>query len=712
MSERGPMLGIGELVYDHVFAIARGKTTYIGSRGGGSVFNLLANQAAVGGRAIAIGVGGHDWFGESAKDELKEIGVDTSNLNLLKGKRTRVIFEVHPERQESSFESPRKLFSIVCPICRSRIPENELARLRQKEVATAKAWPRASFICFDRLTKERIEIARTCRLRGISTALDLGRIGYLRFFPAAQIVAALGAFDFVLCPLRVASSIARRAGFVKIEDLCLAGPRLAMFVTKGSQGMTVYDARFETGVRVTELPPTKCAEVIDDAGAGDAFLAKVLSTLASRERSELEREGDDHVRMDEVAARAVSELGPVLSAYGARGHIKIEQSLFNANPIQQFEGVEIETIRQKIGTTDPCPFCGTDSNKSLLRRARTPSRIGAKSNLALLLRRMFFVVERKDAIEKCRRVLECEGTAYAIGTGGSYPVASFLSLLFNRHGKLFTQAIRPLDYIRTARTTDCVLVISYSGKTEDCAQAIARAVELNVQKIVLVTGATNPKLAGLLRRNRDDVISFGRTPKNGSGPGRERGFVSIAGTVAPCTLWTAAVVKSLEMTQLAANLNSVNEKTLQAAASRLAEALENEELIAVLGGGLAWPAMLDLESKFVESGVGKIQLHEIKDFSHGRFVSLLTRGHDTMPVVCLAVGRWHGYEKLLMKKLDRGRTFLALNSHNEDVLGALELLVQTQFLAQFCADAVGRDISRPESIPESGLTLYRWKGRL
>jgi len=56
----GSIVGCGELIYDHVFIASPRSLTYYGSRGGGSVFNLLANIAVLGGKASAVGVAGSD----------------------------------------------------------------------------------------------------------------------------------------------------------------------------------------------------------------------------------------------------------------------------------------------------------------------------------------------------------------------------------------------------------------------------------------------------------------------------------------------------------------------------------------------------------------------------------------------------------------------------------------------------------------------------
>lgn len=712
MPERPFIVGVGELVYDHVFVSRHDGLRYFGSRGGGSVFNLLANVASWGGRAAAIGVAGKDWFGEAAKMELHQLGVDASRVTLLPRRCTRVIFEtLHMERERFLKSDGRHDFSATCLLCLSAADQKSLARIRKEEITLAEECLDASFFCFDRLTNERVGLARIARQKGITSVLDLGRIGYLRYFPATQIVAALNSFDILLCPVRVAVSLARRAGYNSVEDLARVGPQFAMFVSNGPAGMTVYDTREGFETEPTEMGPAVCDEVIDDAGAGDAFLASILLDLGRWQTAGGPPRDLKTNVLVEIARRAVSRLGPVLSVQGARGHLRIDRECIQTRVPLQWAGLPLEQIRISLDRVEPCPFCGACGPKAPARPRPKPIRAGAKTNIGLLLRRVFFVVERKDAIKQCQEILTKVGTAYTVGTGGSYSVAVFLSALLSQHGRLFAQAIRPFDYIRAARVSDYLLVITYSGASEDCAEAIGRALELGVKTIVLITGAVAPELARLLRRNQDVVISFGRPGKSG-GSQRERGFVSIAGTVAPCALWTAAAMGSLEMTRFATSLEVNGGLDLEEAARRIAKPLRERKNVAVLGGGLAWPAMVDMESKFTEGGLGNLQIHEMKDFSHGRFVSLLGFEHGETPVVCLGVGAWHAYERVVLRMLERRRAFAAISTKHSGILGALELLIRVQFFAQLCGEALEKDISRPSAIPHHGLKLYRWKGGL
>jgi len=238
---------------------------------------------------------------------------------------------------------------------------------------------------------------------------------------------------------------------------------------------------------------------------------------------------------------------------------------------------------------------------------------------------------------------------------------------------------------------------------------IIRASDMGVSQIVLITGAVNPKLGISLRRPQDCLISYGRPTAGSNHTPRERGFVSIAGTVAPCALWTTAVANPVEMMELARELQVDKDIDLLGQIDLLVEAVKKGQTIPVFGGGLAWPAMYDLESKFVEGDLGVIQLHEVKDFSHGRFITVMGPKQRDTPILFFCVGQLYEYEKFLLRTLKDQHTIITISSNKMGILGALELLVRVQFLAQIIGEALGKDISRPDPIPDAGLKLYRWK---
>lgn len=690
--------GLGELTYDHIFVREGDEVRYVTSRGGGTLANVLVNITSRGGKAEAICATGDDIFGHTALNELQGLGVATRYVALRPRRRTRLIYEViHNIDGVTSHD-----FSMTCPACGSRSADSHFARLDTTD-ASAIRGSEVSILVTDRMTNERLTAARTARVRGALTVLDLGRLGYLRYYPVSYILSGLRCFDVASMPRTVAESIVNRAQLNSLEDLLRVGPRQCALITDGPNGMAVLE-KAGSQIRRVQIGAPHCDRVIDDSGAGDALLASILRAISwGTSTAQTVRS------WSRLAHEACAELPEILTAYGARGHIPRPHK----SAIQHLvalEGLPLQTIRQHTGS-ELCPFCYVVQPLAP-RMKRSGFKVGARSNVKELFRRTFFAIERRDAVAKCTDLLnQAEGTAYVVGTGGSYPVAMFLAVVFAQHSRIFARPMRPYDYLKAAGQSTFVFVLSYSGSTADC-RAVIDAAHKRGASVILVTGAARPRLAESLRGFHDCVISY--APKRGAKAGpRERGFVSIAGTVAPCALWTAAVTGGAAMTRLAEELQLEREHWQKQDTSSLSKAIATSGRVAVFGSGFAWPSVVDFESKFTEAGVARVEVHEAKDFSHGRFVSLLTETDPRTPVVMLGVGRWTRYEVLLFKTLSaKKRTVWRIKAKNIGIEGALELLMRMQFIAQKCGEDLGRDISRPTRIPPAGLALYRWSAAL
>lgn len=699
--------GYGELVFDHVFVKdILGWIRYEKSRGGGSLWNILADLSSLGIHTIAVGVGGDNAFGQLARSELDQLGVDVSRLHLVSSKWTRIIFELLAETAEPS-TLPRHTFSARCLVCRETIPQQQLVRITGVLNHPEMDWASINILCMDRLTKNRMAVVDEAHAHGVTTVLDLGRIGYLRYVPAVQTIGYISMFDVVLMPWAVAKSLRRRARLKAISNLLDIGLMSILCVTCGELGMTIYvkdsDGKLRTIKILGQIPPVR----LDSAGAGDCFLSRFISGLLQHRVLKQPMEGSTVLveAVNEAGREAIKAVEGVLKTYSARGHLPFPRTDVAAYELASFRRKSLNFLQNRLKTLDRCPFCGLTrglGKKTIGHRRSKP--IGSRGNVAQLLRRMFFSTERDEAVKQCQQLLQSpKKTAYIVGTGGSFSAATFIALLMSKECRIFAQPIRPYDYIRTAATSDCLIVVSHSGSTKDCAAAIEHAKYLGVSRIALVTRVPHAKLAELLRRE-DSVIAYGRQ-------GPERGFVSIAGTVCPCALWTTAVVGAKSMVKLA-QLVEKKVNGSEDAISALTATLQSCGILNVFGSGLAWPAMIDVESKFVEGGLGTAHLHESKDFSHGRFIRVFDEARSGDAKLLIRVGRKSSYEDTLAKTLGKIGPLIPVISENDGVLGALEVLIEVQFIIQKLGEALGIDISRPKKIPAEGLRLYRWKQQL
>jgi len=696
----------GELVFDHIFISSPDvETRYSHSRGGGSLWNLLANLASWDVPVQAFAACGDDVFGKAAAQELANLGVHTEGIFSIPRKRTRLIFEKLSLTSDAS-EIPFHKFTDVCFVCGRSIERHHRADADDIPRDAIMNMEDLALICLDRLTSRRLDLVLEAREKGILSLLVLGRVGDLRYMPVVSIARRLSEFDIVSMPEAVCKSVEKRLRLGSIGEIIREIGRPSLIcVTKAEKGLTLHVGQDGREPATLNIPGVRPVNYVDTAGAGDYFLAHFLHQLWSNGLlyARSKRCFLDHRTTEKAAQEALAGIEACLSSLGARGHLKRPRLMRDQHGYLKWRETDLAQIQEDLGSADTCPFCL--QGKGAEKRRCSPRMSQSRRNVSSLLQKTLFVIEQTKAVEQCQNLMkEMKGkTAYVVGTGGSFPSAVFIGTLMSREAHVFAQALRPFDYIRQAVRSECLVVVSHSGRTWDCGQAIKHAYRLGVRQVVLVTGSTKPTLKSLLR-SKSQIVSYGWKSE-------ERGFVSIAATVCPCALWVAAASTPMTILRMT---NRLAEKT-----NGLTSALDlfrgfsggdaPPAIVEVLGGGWAWPAMLDIESKFAEGKLGTVRLHESKDFSHGRFISVLHPGQG-QPRILITVGRPTEYEKVLRTILHRAGNLVSIESKSSGMFGALEALIEVQFLIQRIAEDRGIDISRPGIRDyKDGLRLYHWR---
>jgi fructoselysine-6-P-deglycase FrlB-like protein len=692
---------VGELFLDHLFVEEDGVLRYRGSCGGGTSASALANWTPKQ-NATALGALGDDDFAVVVEHDLGKLKIILDALTR-RGHRSHTRFQINRPLGGGLLGRVKHQFTTACPVC-GRPDQNSVARIGDQLPQLLDAAADSDMLFLDRLSQPGGRAATRAKRRGVRTVAILDRHDYLRFIPVAEALAHLRAFDLVVMSRPVARSLARRAGVNDASELMPGGLKALAVVADDEGRVDVFDAMHRRQPQHQRLHL--------ESGGGDN--AGVLEAIAGSFASLLDSPAQD--RDFSAFDAALEPARRAAEASGALGHfLQLTKGPVHGN--EDLAGRSVDDLRLLLDGLKPCPFCGRRVSTTEHSSRQRSWRPGSRDNIARLQKRMLFASERPRALDECRSILGQQGTAYVVGSGGSYPVAVFLSLLFADQHSLFAQPIRPFDYVRLGTTSDFVFVISYSGSTADCREVIRHAHAAGVRHVVLVSGNSTPPLADELNLDRGDaIISYGRAAEKDRPSALERGFVSIAGTVAPCSMWTAAAIGASELAHLVAALpRQIERDNLET--ESLAGSLRLHPSLAVFGGGMAWPAIVDLESKFTEGDVADVQIHEAKDFSHGRFTAVLGPEGARKPILLLGIGRReHPYEQALRQALEEslepGDQIVHLHSRFDGILGALELLVRIQFLAQRCGEMLGKDISRPEWIPDRGLGLYRWAGGL
>ena len=508
----------------------------------------------------------------------------------------------------------------------------------------------------------------------------------------AELLEFLRVFDIIQTPHAVIRLLAGR--FSTDEGgLFRLSPETIWVITEDEAGVRIVDRQpHSTGAPRQLLVPAPSTPVLDSTGAGDAVLASLLFALDRRRmRGPALSVG--------VIAKAVADAEPltgsILQSLGARGHLP---NRVPADMLPTAMPVPLAQLRDRLDPDRLCTWCGAPPET----RDRSKPYFGGRRNLGLLQQRIATAGAANHAIEQARHWLAERGTTVICGTGGSYSVAVHLTNLINRRGG-FASERRPAEFLAVSPLGDRFLAVSYSGNSHDLGLAVRRALDLGYARVAVLTINPQPEIAAVQHfGNVVEVICYGSRRL-----ARERGFVSIAGTVMPAAVWTAA---SIPFPTSLVEYAGPSAGQLEKLGDAIARELRYGYPIEIYATGWSRSAAVDLESKLTESGVGVVRVHDTKDFSHGRFVGVLEREQGAH--ILISVGERTDYESTLLSVLGAGIGATELRFPREAELGGFDALVGMQSFAVSIGDALGVDISRPRAIPEPGLRLYKWEGDL
>lgn len=327
-----------------------------------------------------------------------------------------------------------------------------------------------------------------------------------------------------------------------------------------------------------------------------------------------------------------------------------------------------------------------------------------RANINRLLDRILLALD-SDAVEKIEKVLNsANGNIVVVGTGGSFSAAVFIAKCISQfHPCSIAKAYRPRDVlIRGFSKVNRVILLSYSGMTKDI-QNVYKACKIAGVKVNLISNLQCDSDAKFYETN--DVISY--RPKNGT---RERGFLSMAGTLIPMALFGEIYYKGEESFRnfLASSFSYRSQEFEEE--SLLQNVLERNLIVDVYSGADTLCASTDLESKFVEAGLGRVTIHEKKDFSHGRF----TISDEYPPNMVIFLDNIHGLysEKLLQYvKKHCQACFVHLNSTQESFCwGDFELVVAAEFFACSLSKKLDYDMASP-AYSKDAMSLYKYSGK-
>lgn len=294
----------------------------------------------------------------------------------------------------------------------------------------------------------------------------------------------------------------------------------------------------------------------------------------------------------------------------------------------------------------------------------------------------------------------------AVGSGGSYTTAYFITQLHEQVLRQSAKAVTPLELAWSeAVCGKAVILLSAGGRNPDIIGALKRAIQQEAARIIVVCFRKNSPLARLASAYRNiELIEFDL-------PSGRDGFLAtnslLAFNLLALRSYFGVSSRRTSLPKTLRKLLDENKSILQVAAAlrENAKALWDARTIIILHGLVGATAAIDLESKFTEAALGVTQIADLRNFAHGRHHWLAKHG-DSSAVLALVTP---DDAKLTTKTIDqipKSIPHVTLSTPYTGFEASIALTVKALYLTQAAGEAKGIDPGRP-GVPPFGSKIYR-----
>lgn len=646
------VVSIGDLVLDYYYK--NGKL--IGVNGGMSSHNIIANLAKKKISTAVYGVSGNDIQGKIANLSLKKLNVDVSKVLIKDNIKTRCF---HVSYDEEGFISKKR-----CPKC------NEKKWYEESQIDIeyiTKNIQNDDILVFDNLNDKNIEIIKNVSNKKI---IDIGQYFEFENLSKEDIINKLNnGFEIINFNERVSNYLLDKLNLKNNIELYNLLKAKLVTITRGENGaIFIYNSK-EYKFNLKDN-----GNVIDSSGAGDAFLSSIIFDYI---KNNYEFNEELFPKWYEKSIKLTSK---VVSNFGARGHLN---SLYKIKKID------------KVCTCENFEY----NERRKIKRCNI--------NINNLESRVINAIN-SNAYDKLLDINFDNSKSYLfIGTGGSFAGASFASTVINELYGASTYSLYPRDALyRNNINIDKAFLFSYSGTTNDLIQSVKDFDKNNVYVITKGQIQNIVTKTGIMKNN---IITY-RTSAN---KGKERGFLSFEGALAPAALFMKLY---LQKTNSDIDINNFIKDSMSYWSNKVQKeidknfiesAINHNKIINVFRGDYSNCASYDLESKLIESGVFNSIIHEKKNFSHGRFINFENMKNKC--VIYFKQKTTSKYEEELLNYL--GNKIAIFESKYDGLLAEFDLLIVSQFIIYQIGKLLDIDVSKP-NYTDNAMKIYFYKGQL
>lgn len=646
------VVSIGDLVLDYYYK--NGKL--IGADGGMSSHNIIANLAKKKISTAVYGVSGNDIQGKIANLSLKKLNVDVSKVLIKDNIKTRCF---HVSYDEEGFISKKR-----CPKC------NEKKWYEESQIDIeyiTKNIQNDDILVFDNLNDKNIEIIKNVSNKKI---IDIGQYFEFENLSKEDIINKLNnGFEIINFNERVSNYLLDKLNLKNNIELYNLLKAKLVTITRGENGaIFIYNSK-EYKFNLKDN-----GNVIDSSGAGDAFISSIIFDYI---KNSYEFNEELFPKWYEKSIKLTSK---VVSNFGARGHLN---SLYKIKKID------------KVCTCENFEY----NERRKIKRCNI--------NINNLESRVINAIN-SNAYDKLLDINFDKSKSYLfIGTGGSFAGASFASTVINELYGASTYSLYPRDALyRNNINIDKAFLFSYSGTTNDLIQSVKDFDKNNVYVITKWQIQNIVTKTGIMKNN---IITY-RTSAN---KGKERGFLSFEGALAPAALFMKLY---LQKTNSDIDINNFIKDSMSYWSNKVQKeidknfiesAINHNKIINVFRGDYSNCASYDLESKLIESGIFNSIIHEKKNFSHGRFINFENMNNKC--VIYFKQKTTSKYEEELLNYL--GNKIAIFESKYDGLLAEFDLLIASQFIIYQIGKLLDIDVSKP-NYTDNAMKIYFYKGQL
>lgn len=283
---------------------------------------------------------------------------------------------------------------------------------------------------------------------------------------------------------------------------------------------------------------------------------------------------------------------------------------------------------------------------------------------------------------------------FAIGSGGSFTVATFAALCHEKRFGQFSRAVTPLEYKETGRVlrNAAALMLSAEGKNKDILAAARSTLAYEHVALALTLKEDTPLAALAASSGGTGVFAYQM-------PWGKDGYLATNSLIAMIILLAKAYCCDAKK-DFAAALRYINLEWLVTRRKAIAEVIREYKVgtqVLVLFGGATRSTAIDIESKFAEAALGTCQLADYRQFAHGRHLQL--NYARTAIVIAFVNEQERALAEATLGLLPGRIRKLVLDVPTCDEVAAVQGAIDAILITDVVADILEMDPGQPE-VPE------------